>query len=224
MKVFISYSKTDKKIAASIKAEFEELKLPAFLAHEDLQVSEEWLEEIIKELNRCEIFVALLSKAFKASEWCAQELGFIATRKDVLVIPLSLDDTVAYGFIAKLQSRRIHTTDDLPILIRDVLLKKRPRLAIPLWIKKVKEAGSYRSAEATVEPLVPHFEKFTKEEIEAFLKAALDNNQVWDASKCRLEYLPTLARERWEDISAPTWKKLKSKLQVTTDELRGTAA
>lgn len=220
MDAFISYSNSDRKMARATKSALEDFGIKGFLAHEDLQVSEEWRDSIIEELKTAKIFVTLLSANFKASEWCAQEVGYIISRPDVLIIPLSLDGTVPFGFISKLQSKRVRVADDVPIILRDVLLKKRPRLAIPLWIKKVEEAGSYRGAEAIVAPLVPHFAAFTPKEAEDFLVAALGNSQVWDAGLCRMDYLPTFARLHWTAIPKKLKKEFLDTLSLTEKKLK----
>jgi hypothetical protein len=220
MDAFISYSNVDKAMASITKSALLDFGLTGFLAHEDLQVSEEWRDAIIEELKSVTIFVALLSKDFKASEWCAQEVGYIVSRPDVLIIPLSLDATVAFGFISNLQSKRVRKEESIPEILRDVLLKKRPRLMIPRWIKKVASAGSYRGAEAIVAPLVPYFSIFTQDEIEIFLTAALGNSQVWDAGLCRLEYLPAFARQHWAKIPRGLKKEFLDTLDLTEDEIQ----
>ena len=220
MDAFISYSNADRKIARETKSALEDFGITSFLAHEDLRVSEEWRDSIIEQLASAQIFIALLSKNFKTSEWCAQEVGFIISRPDVLVIPLSLDGTVPYGFISKLQSKRVRAAEDIPVIIQEVFLKKKPRLAIPLWIRKVEGAGSFRGAEAIVAPLVPHFPAFTAKEVEAFLVAALGNSQVWDASLCRVEYLPAFARKHWAKIPQKLRKELLKKLDTTEAEIK----
>ncbi|WP_414665126.1 toll/interleukin-1 receptor domain-containing protein [Horticoccus sp. 23ND18S-11] len=220
MDTFISYSSADKEAANVTKVALRDFGLTGFLAHEDLSVSEEWRDEIIERLKTATVFVALLSKHFKASEWCAQEVGFIVSRPDVLIMPLSLDGTVPFGFIAKLQSKRVHNDDDIPKLLRDVIFKKRPRLMIPRWIKKVEEAGSWRGAEAIVKPLVPYFASFTEDEAENFLVAALGNSQVWDAGDCRVDYLPAFARLHWPRLSSKTKKKFLKTLELTEDDIQ----
>ncbi len=220
MDAFISYSSQDKLIAHATKKALTNAGFTAFLAHDDLQVSEEWRDSIIDELKVASIFVVLLSANFKVSEWCAQEVGFIVSRPEVLIIPLSLDGTVSFGFISKLQSKRIHTEDQIPEVLRDVLLKKRPRMAIPHWIKRVEKAASFRGAEAVVKPLVPYFPVFTSAEIAAFLDAALGNGQVWDAGDCRVDYLPQFARMHWSKISKKHRKGLLEKVQITKAEMK----
>jgi hypothetical protein len=198
---FISYSTVNKKWSSAVKSALSSVGFQAFLAHEDLKVSQEWKTSIIIELKRADVFVALLSKEFKQSEYCSQEAGFIISRKKVLIVPLSIDGTMPYGFISHLQCVPVKNEDDVSEAILDVLLRKRPRIAIPAWIKQVEDAGSFRGAEPIVEPLVVHFPIFTKEEAVAFTKAALRNVQVWDAHLCKTEYLPAFKKSNWKHLS-----------------------
>lgn len=201
VRAFISYSTANKKWSSTVKSSLSSVGFNGFLAHEDLKVSEEWKASILQELKKADIFVALLSKEFKQSNYCSQEVGFIISRKKVLIIPLSIDGTTPYGFISHLQGVLVHDEDEVSQAILDVLLRKRPRTAIPSWIKQVADAGSFRGAEAVVEPLVVHFPKFTKKEAIAFTEAALGNGQVWDAHLCKTEYLPAFKKSNWKHLS-----------------------
>jgi hypothetical protein len=104
---FISYSTANKKWSSAVKSALSSVGFQGFLAHEDLQLSEEWKASIIHELKKANIFVALLSKEFKQSEYCSQEVGFIISRKKVLIIPLSIDGTMPYGFISLLNGAKM---------------------------------------------------------------------------------------------------------------------
>jgi TIR domain-containing protein len=168
---FVSYS-VEKKIAGgAVKECLGRFGYECFLAHEDLHVSEEWKHRILEELGTADVFVALLSKEFMASKWCGQELGFIVSRPAVLVVPLSLDGTMPYGFIEHLQGIRVDGVN-LAAVLEEVLYRKRPRQMIPAQIERVRSAGSFRGAEAVVRPLMPHFAQFTDQEVDDFARAA----------------------------------------------------
>src|SRR5437867_544945 len=107
VKAFISYSHQDRVFGAQAKGVLGEVGIDAFLAHEDLEVSEEWRKRIVVELRQCELFVPILSRRFLESDWAPQEIGFIVSRDDIVVAPLSIDGTVPRGFISHVQSRRI---------------------------------------------------------------------------------------------------------------------
>ena len=69
------------------------------LAHEDLQVSDEWRDRIVDELRTYDVLVALLSESFEASRWATQEVGFMGIeRPDVVIAPISIDGTRSFGF------------------------------------------------------------------------------------------------------------------------------
>ena len=70
MKAFISYSIKDKKSGAAVKSVLEEIGVESFLAHDDLHVSEQWKKRILDELRACSIFIPILSKSFRTSDWC----------------------------------------------------------------------------------------------------------------------------------------------------------
>ena len=89
LKVFISYSMKDKEIASKIKKILTRFRIVCFIAHDDIEVSEEWRRRILKELNDADIFIPILSDNFKNSDWCSQEAG-IACFRNILFIPLSI--------------------------------------------------------------------------------------------------------------------------------------
>lgn len=189
LKVFISYSTKDKVIAARVKGILYDFGIEGFLAHEDINVSEEWKQRIKEELSQSDIFVCLLSKDFRNSEWAPQETG-IAYFKDILIIPLRLDETIPFGFINHLQGKPIDGSNiPLTLLIKPIV-DKFSSIMIAMAIKRLENAGSFRYAESVMELLVPYFNEFKQEEIDAFAEASINNNQVWSAELCRRKYLP----------------------------------
>ena len=213
MRAFISYSVVEKQFAGAVKQALESLSVECFLAHEDIQVSEEWKARILKELHAVDVFVAVLSAKFKASEWCSQELGFIVSRPEVLIVPLSIDHTNPYGLISHLQGQYVSDEGTLPELIEGLFYRMLPRHIIPIQIERVQRAGGFRVAEAAVRPLVPHFEVFTDREVEAFASAATSNYEVWDAGRCRSEYLPKFVAANRERIPQRLKIALKEKVE-----------
>ena len=107
VRAFISYSHEDRRYGAQAKNVLAEVGTQAFLAHDDLDVSDEWRARIIEELKSCGLFVPLLSANFVASKWAPQEVGFIISRPKVPIAPVSLDGTIPFGFISHVQSRKI---------------------------------------------------------------------------------------------------------------------
>jgi hypothetical protein len=188
---FISYSNADRRVAAAVKDALRECGVDAFMAHEDISVSEGWRERILEELRRMEVFVPLLSAQFKTSEWTAQESGAAAVRDDVLIIPVSIDGTIPYGFLNRYQSRML--PDPLrPEFFRIPIGKVKPHAVIEGLIERLEFAANYRDAERLMQPLVSFFPQLSAEEANRIIDISMGNNQIWDAGACRVDYLPEL--------------------------------
>lgn len=215
VRAFISYSTVDKAAAGAVKRALSTYDIECFLAHEDIQVSEEWRERILEELAACDVFIPLLSTAFKESDWASQEIGVAASRSDVAIVPLLLDGTIPFGFIAKIQGVRVPRTGVDPAIVLDPLSRRFPRVVIPGMIARVRSAGSFRGAEAAMRPLVSHFATLTKAELDALVLASIENGQVWSAAQCRDEYLPQLLRENRHRIKPGDLKALE--YQIAND-------
>jgi len=100
-KLFICHLSTFKKKIGFLKSELESYGISAFVAHEDIEPTKEWQEEIEKGLFSMDALCAVLMPGFKESNWTDQEIG-IAIGRGVLIIPIrrELDP---YGFIGKYQ-------------------------------------------------------------------------------------------------------------------------
>jgi hypothetical protein len=100
-KLFLSHLASFKKTIGILKAELEKYGISSFVAHEDIEPTKDWQEEIEKGLFSMDALCAILMPGFKESKWTDQEIG-IAIGRGVLVIPVrrELDP---YGFIGKYQ-------------------------------------------------------------------------------------------------------------------------
>ncbi len=210
---FISYSHADREYGCQAKRVLAEVNIEAFLAHDDLDVSDEWRERILEELRRCDLFVALLSANFLSSEWAPQEAGFIISRPEVAIAPLSIDGTIPFGFLSHLQSRRIPKEGITRELLVEPLARKFPRKILPGLIRIAGDAGSFRAAEALMRPLVPFFPIFTPEEAQALAEASVKNGQIWSATLCHREYLPQLIRHQGGNINPKTLRALRYQVE-----------
>jgi hypothetical protein len=59
VRAFISYAHHDRGFAGQAQRLLAAVGIDAFLAHEDLEVSEEWRGRLLQELGRCHLFVQL---------------------------------------------------------------------------------------------------------------------------------------------------------------------
>jgi len=213
MKAFISYSTEDKEIAASMKLVLDSIGIEAFLAHDDIHVSEEWQNRILQELEACDIFIPLLNQGFKGSDWCGQEVGIAASRDNVLIFPVSLDGTIPYGFIAKIQGHRLRGERLGKQEILQAIATKWPGLFVDKMMPILEQAGSFRQAEGFVELFVPYFEELTSEQANQFAQRCIDNGQIWDAMKCQKAYLPNFLEKNRDKLDPKLYKILE--FQIT---------
>jgi hypothetical protein len=200
-------------MAAEVKGALKELGITVFVAHDDLRVSEEWKKKILEELEAADIFVPLLSEHFKRSDWAPQELGY-AVAKGQLIIPLQIDETLPFGFISHLQSKRVSAGSMRDLLI-DPLVARFPRNTFRHLIDELAGASSYRGAEALMVPLVPHFAKFSAGEIRHFVDVCVENSEIWDAALCKIEYLPQFLKVNAKRI--PADRKLRLSQAIDRD-------
>ena len=100
-KLFISHLATFKKTIGILKTELEKYGISSFVAHEDIEPTKQWQDEIEKGLFSMDALCAILMPGFKESNWTDQEVG-VAIGRNVLIIPIrkNLDP---YGFIGKYQ-------------------------------------------------------------------------------------------------------------------------
>lgn len=213
---FISHSHVDRTFARQAKEVLGRAGIDAFVAHDDLRTSEEWQRRIRDELRRCQLFVPLLSKSFLRSRWTLQEVGFIAARPRVKIAPLSLDETIPCGFLSHLQSGRISSDGITRKLLVEPLARHFPRTILPYLIRVAGEAGSFRSAEREMRPLVPLFRLLTVAEAQALAEAVICNGQVWAARQCRDEYLPEFIRVQGSNLNDETLRALQYQIEKGT--------
>lgn len=125
MRIFISHSHRDRHHGEALQDFLAAHGIDTFLADKNIKVTQDWPTELRRELLSCNAFVFLLSRSFQSSRWGLQELGAAAMRSDVLMIPLLLDSTSTFGFIAHLQGGR-----DREVVL-DVVLERHPADCLP---------------------------------------------------------------------------------------------
>ena len=156
-----------------------------FLAHEDIEPSTEWQEEIIKNLRACDIFIPVMSENFKQSEWTDQESGF-ALALDKLIIPIDLG-IVPYGFIGKYQALKLkENVHDSCKKIIDII-RTRPKFKEILDNKFINEfvnSGSFSEANGLAKSL-EQLEPFTSAQINEIIRGYMSNDQLQGAFRAK---------------------------------------
>lgn len=211
VKVFISYSTKDKHVGGKIKEILTSFGIECFMAHDDIGVSEEWKQRILYELNEADIFIPILSNNFKDSNWCSQEAG-VACFRDILLIPLSLDKNVnPYGFMSHRQGKLIKYPDiPLSYLINPIRYNFPAVRIFSGLIEKLRKVQDFREAEKFMGNLEPYFDKLKQDEINDIVDISIENRQIWDASKCKGEYIPEFIEINQDKIEENKLKELSN--------------
>ncbi|GHV94494.1 hypothetical protein AGMMS50293_08140 [Spirochaetia bacterium] len=211
MKAFISYSSKQIAIAQRLKDFLESIEIDSFVANYDLRAASSWKDAIVENLMDCELFIPLLSKFFRESDWCSQEMG-IAFVQDKKFIPVSLDDTKPYGFLNHIQTgfTIYDVTPELVVCEGLMELFKNTQGFIGL----LKRPLGFRLSEAIFERMQPYFSKFNNVEINEIIETSISNYQIWGASKCASEYIPKLLASRKSDIDSMLFKKIMYQIET----------
>ncbi|WP_437188597.1 toll/interleukin-1 receptor domain-containing protein [Planctomicrobium sp. SH668] len=167
-----------------------------FVAHEDIQPSQEWQKEIEKALFSMHVLVPLLTETFHESNWTDQEIG-VAIGRDVPVISVRVG-TDPYGFIGKYQAIQ-------------GLGKTVPQLAEELWklflghklladnareglINNFCSAASFEDGNAKMQMLSTYLDAASPAQIARMEAAVKENYELENAFKVQSQFPVFIAR------------------------------
>lgn len=101
-RLFISHLARHRRFAADLQDRLLSFGVSSFVAHNDIEPTREWQDEIVTALATCDGMLAPLHPGFHESKWTDQEIGY-AMGRQVLIVTARLG-TDPYGFIGKFQS------------------------------------------------------------------------------------------------------------------------
>lgn len=211
MKAFISYTSISSEKATDISIFLKNYGIDSFVANDDIRIGTDWKTVIFQKLKECDFCILLISKEFKTSDWCSQEIG-IAYSLNKDFIPISLDGTKSYGFINNIQSKEISSLFLYNIIIEG-LIEINYEIGITILIDKLFSSGSFRYSESLFELLMPYIDKLSKTQLDKICDASVNNGQIWDASKCATQYLPSILKKRKSDINAELFSKISYQIK-----------
>ncbi|MEZ5292803.1 MAG: toll/interleukin-1 receptor domain-containing protein [Vicinamibacterales bacterium] len=87
----ISYRTADRAVADELHRELEAAGLAPWMDYKRIQPGSKWRDELLREVTRCDAFVALLTPAYVESEHCRMEV-FLARSRGVPILPVMLED------------------------------------------------------------------------------------------------------------------------------------
>lgn len=134
-RLFLSHVSGHKKRVANLKACLAIYGVRAFVAHEDIQPTQDWQSEIETALNTMDGMVAILTPEFKDSKWTDQEVGY-ALGRGIKIVAIKVG-LLPYGFLARQQALTadldkvlLMATGIISILIKDSSTQPKMRDAL----------------------------------------------------------------------------------------------
>ena len=101
-RIFLSHKTADKVNVAKLKSDLAIYGIDCFVAHEDIEVSKKWADEIEKALFSMDALVAIMTETFHNSTWTDHEVGVAYGREvPILAVKMGKDP---YGIIERFQA------------------------------------------------------------------------------------------------------------------------
>ncbi len=171
-RLFLSHKTEVKKETSELSEQLAIFGISAFVAHENIQPTKEWQEEIENALATMDGFVALLTSDFHASNWTDQEVGF-ALARNVPLIAVRLDRD-PYGFIGKFQALRA-SWDDAAIQIASLLIVS-DRM-VNAFTSALSQCHSFGDGN-NLGQLLPNIKHLDEDQIDQIISAYNQNDQL----------------------------------------------
>jgi len=94
LEAFLSHSSEDRDVAENIAGVLREHRIPAFYSPANIVGAQQWQDEILIALNRCDWFLVLLSPASINSMWVRRETSYALAdpRYEAKIVPLIYRD------------------------------------------------------------------------------------------------------------------------------------
>jgi hypothetical protein len=180
-----------------------------FVAHEAIDVSVQWREEIHRALDQCDCMLVFAHPGFHNSPWTDQEVGW-ALGRDVPIVVLWYPDADLRGFLEQYQAIPVRPGNDAPTALAakvvDVFASRTELRGqvIDGLIAALGTAGSYIEAGKTAEMLDTLGDELRRSDIVAILHCFRSNDQVGGAILANRP-LRRLVERRAPDLVGEFW-------------------
>lgn len=178
-RLFLSHLAERKVEVHKLKDSLRYYGISAFVAHDDIQPSKEWQDEIELALRSMDSLAALVTPKFIESKWCDQEIGW-AFGRGIPVLPVRLGND-PYGFAGKYQAipGTLNNPYELAELIFDTLsIKSETRRAICRAMPTALLQSRSFAMSQKLRKVIASYEDYTDSEKETIWKACEENGQV----------------------------------------------
>ena len=178
-RLFLSHVSKHKKRVAELKNALAIYGVRAFVAHEDIQPTQDWQSEIETALNTMHGMAAILTSEFKDSEWTDQEVGY-ALGSGIKIIAVNVGH-LPHGLLARQQALGANLDNSLlmakgivSVLVKDPSTHSRMRDAL---VEALVGSYSWERTKLVVTQL-ESIGAITAENAERIRVALKENSQV----------------------------------------------
>jgi len=152
-RLFLSHLSAHREYAAQLQEHLLAFGISSFVAHNDIEPTLEWQNEIQTALATCDALIALLHPGFHVSRWTDQEIGFAMGRGVPAFCVRFGEDP--YGFIGRFQAFNGHkkNAETLARELFDAYRKNKQtqNLMASAIITMFAESNSYATAKIEYE-------------------------------------------------------------------------
>lgn len=201
-RLFMSHHNTVADLAGAVRQTLLRWEIDTFVAHDQIEPTQEWQDVIESALGTCDALAGLLTPDFLGSKWCDQEVGFCVGR-GALIIPIRYGAN-PHGFIGKYQALNGTSSGwDLARKIHTLLAQHEMTTAKmdgPI-IARYVNSGSYENSREAFELVrtLPA-ERWTAEMVRAVETAAETNSQIGNANLPGPKPIPEAMTEHLDDL------------------------
>ena len=178
-KLFVSHSSLNRRLAHNLRKELRAYGVDAFVAHDVIEPTADWQNVIEYALRTADAMVALLSKEFRKSRWCDQEVGAVLVQNK-LIVSVDLGQE-PYGFLGRYQALKAVNLepDEVSMRLFRLLLKNeksQPAVAAAL-VSLFEGSDSFQEAKdnSRLLEMLPRLDKNLRQRVRTALKG---NSQV----------------------------------------------
>ena len=155
-RLFISHLTTAGGVAHNLKEALSAFNISCFVAHDDIEPTRHWQDEIEEALLSMDALAALLTPGFHESKWTDQEVGY-AMGGGRLVLPIR-HGVDPHGFIGKYQGYTIRAGANPGSIASDLvkILSRNPsssRQMAAALVSRLESSYSFADAASTMSRL-----------------------------------------------------------------------
>lgn len=151
-RLFISHLAVHRKWAGEFQTALLPYGISGFVAHNDIEPTTEWQNQIETALSTCDALVALLHEKFHESKWTDQEVGF-AMGRGVPVYSVHFGEA-PYGFIGRFQAfngNKVSPTELAHQVFKAYYKNKQTKKAMgEVLVRLFEQSGSFLEAKARI--------------------------------------------------------------------------